>query len=568
MDASEQQLRLYRLLVENSLGLMCVHDLDGQLLTINPAAAESLGYRVEDSRGRNIREFIAPAVRHLFDDYLERIRTNAVDSGVMRLLAKDGTERIWLYRNVRYEEPGSPTRVLGHAVDITERIMAERALKQSQENLARARDELELRVAERTAELQETNERLLFEMERRHKTEEELLRTRKLDAIGRLAGGIAHDFNNLMTIIVGYCESLRPATASSPILQKQISEIYKAAQQANSLTRQLLAFSRRQRLESNFLNLNEILTDMSDMVRRLLSDDIEVTIRTDPTLGLIRANRGQMEQVIINMVINAAQAMPRGGKLSLTTANTTLDEGWNWLPPGEQQRSFVRLTVSDTGIGMDPEVKARIFDPFFTTKEPGKGTGLGLTTVYGIVKQADGHIAVESERDKGSTFQLYFPRVERAFGTEIQPPQAALHGPTRGSETILVVDDQEGLCTLLSEILRNNGYSVLSAQHGREALRLIREHPGRIDLVITDMVMPQMGGRELSETLGNLQPKTRILLMSGYMDKERDVKELGSRDYAFIEKPFTPEELLHKIREVIATPANLLHSHNTPPTTD
>ncbi len=225
MHAPQQQLSLYRLLVENSLGLMCVHDLDGQLLTINPAAAESLGYRVEDSIGRSIREFIAPSVRHLFDDYLQRIRTNTVDTGAMRLLARDGTERIWLYRNVRYEESGSPTRVLGHAVDITERIVAERALKQSQEDLARARDELELRVAERTAELQETNERLRSEMERRHRIEEELLRIRKLDAIGRLAGGIAHDFNNLMTIIVGYCESLRTATASSPILQKQVCEI-------------------------------------------------------------------------------------------------------------------------------------------------------------------------------------------------------------------------------------------------------------------------------------------------------------------------------------------------------
>ena len=558
MHAPQQQLNLYRLLVENSLGLMCVHDLDGQLLTINPAAAESLGYRVEDSVGRNIREFIAPSVRHLFDDYLERIRTNRVDSGAMRLLAKDGTERIWLYRNVRYEESGSPTRVLGHAVDITERIMAERALKQSQEELARARDELELRVGERTAELQETNERLLSEMERRHRIEEELLRTRKLDAIGRLAGGIAHDFNNLMTIIVGYCESLRSETVSSPILQKHVSEIYKAAQQANSLTRQLLAFSRRQRLESNFLNLNDVLTDMSDMLRRLLSDDIEVTIRTDPELGLICANRGQIEQVIANMVINAAHAMPRGGKLILSAANAKLDEGCSWLAPDEQRRSFVRLTVSDTGIGMDPEVKVRIFDPFFTTKEPGKGTGLGLTTVYGIVKQADGHITVESEREKGSTFQVYFPRVERTFGTEAQP-QAVFPAPTRGSEAILVVEDLEGLCTLLSEILQKSGYSVLTAPNGREALRLVREHPGRIDLVITDMVMPQMGGRALADALRGLQPGIKLLLMSGYMDKQQDVSESGSRDHAFIEKPFTPEALLHKIRDVLAISPNSLH---------
>jgi len=557
MHTPEQQLRLYRL-VENSLGLMLIHDLKGELLTVNPAAAESLGYRVEDGRGQNIREFIAPSVRHLFDEYLERIRTNAVDSGVMRLLAKDGTERIWLYRNVRYEEPGLPVLVLGHAVDITERITAERALKQSQEDLARARDDLELRVAERTAEMQEANERLRSEMEQRQKIEEELLRTRKLETIGRLAGGIAHDFNNLMTIIVGYCESLHSATASSPVLQKQVNEIYKAAEQANSLTRQLLAFSRRRRLQSSLLNLNDVLTDMSDMLRRLLRDDIDVTIRTDPASCLIRANRGQIEQVIINLVINAAHAMPRGGKLLLAVASTKLDEGRSSISPGGQPSSFVRLTVGDTGIGMDPEVKARIFDPFFTTKEPGKGTGLGLTTVYGIVKQADGHIAVESEETKGSTFQLYFPLIEKTIGTEAQS-QRVFHGPTRGSETILVVDDQEALCTLLSVILRNKGYSVLNAQNGQEALRLVRDHPSRIDLIITDMVMPQLGGRELADTLRGLQPKIKILLMSGYMDKAEDVKELVSCGYGFIEKPFTPETLLQKVRDVIATPTNSLH---------
>jgi PAS domain S-box-containing protein len=534
---------------------MCIHDLDGNLVTINRAAAESLGYRLEDGFGQNIREFLAPSIRHLFDDYLERIRTNPVDSGVMRLLAKDGTERIWFYRNVRYEEPGSPIHVLGHALDITERIKAERALAQSQVDLAKARDELELRVAERTTELQEANERLRSEMQRRQNIEEELLRTRKLEAVGRLAGGIAHDFNNLMTIIVGYCESMRSATASSPDLQRQVSEIYKAAQQANSLTRQLLAFSRRQKPESDLVDLNDILTGMSDMLRRLIRDDIEVTIRTDPALGLIRANRGQIQQVIINLVINAAQAMPRGGKLS---ACTSVDEGWSWLSPGRERRPFVCLTVSDSGIGMDPEVKARIFDPFFTTKEPGEGTGLGLTTVYGIVKQADGHIAVESERGQGSTFRLYFPLIQRAIEPEAQSLLVSDRS-TCGSETILVVDDQQGLCTLLCEILQNNGYSVLGAPNGREALRLIREYPGRIDLVITDMVMPEMGGLELAKTLRHLQPNTNILFMSGYIDKEKDASEFVSRDYAFVEKPFTPEAILHKIRDVIATPTNSLN---------
>ena len=441
MNTPEQQLRLYRLLVENSLGLMCIHDLDGTLLAINPAAAESLGYAVGDGRGRNIRDFLVPSAQHLFDDYLQRIRTNAADSGTMRLLAKDGTERIWLYRNVRYEEPEAPVRVLGHALDITERIMAERALKQSQVDLAAARDQLELRVAERTAELQRANERLLSEIGQRKKIEEELLRARKLEAIGRLAGGIAHDFNNLMTIIIGYCESLRSALA--PPLQKQVGEIYKAAEQANSLTRQLLAFSRRQRLQPSVLDLNNVLRDMSDMLQRLLSDDIELTILNDPALGPICANEGQIEQVIINLVINASHAMPRGGKLVLAVANAISDEDQDRLRSLGQPGQFVRLTVCDTGIGMDPEVKARIFDPFFTTKEPGQGTGLGLATVYGIVNQAGGHITVESEPSQGTTFHLYFPRVENAIVSEPQP-QRFFRGSTRGSETVLVVDDQGG----------------------------------------------------------------------------------------------------------------------------
>jgi PAS domain S-box-containing protein len=558
MHASEQQLRLYRLLVENSLGLMCIHDLDGVLLTVNPAASESLGRSLEDSLGRNIREFLSPSVRHLFDDYLEQIRRNAAASGVMRLLAKDGSERIWLYRNVRYEEPGSPVRVLGHALDITERIAAERALKQASLDLAGARDQLELRVAERTAELQQANERLRSEIEQRKKIEEELLRARKLEAIGRLAGGIAHDFNNLMTIIGGYCELLRPALTSNPPLHQQVNEICRAAERANSLTRQLLTFSRRHRLHPTVLNLNDVLAGMSDMLRRLLSDDIELSILSDSTLGGIRANEGQIEQIIINLVINAAHAMPRGGKLVLAVTDIRVDDSCDRPRMRGKPGFFVRLTVSDTGIGMDSEVKARIFDPFFTTKEQGKGTGLGLTTVYGIVNQAGGHIAVESEPGKGTTFHLYFPRVESVLVSEPQPP-AILHWPTRGSETVLVVDDQEGLCTLLSEILRQNGYRVLPALNGLEALRVVREHQGRIDLVITDVVMPQMGGRELVDALTGLHPQPRVLYMSGYTDKEKDMPERLCRDHAFIDKPFTPQALLHKVRDVLAMPTNSAH---------
>jgi two-component system, cell cycle sensor histidine kinase and response regulator CckA len=546
---AEPDPKLYRLLVENSLGLMCIHDIYGVLLTINPAAAQSLGYRVEECCGRNIRELLAPSVQHLFDDYLRRIRTNSIDSGIMRLQAKDGAERLWLYRNVLYEEPGSPIRVLGHAQDVTERIRAERGLKQSQADLARARDELELRVAERTVELQQTNERLRSEVEQRQKIEEELLRTRKLEAIGRLAGGLAHDFNNLMTIVVGYCESMRSELAGKPLLLKQVNAIHKAAEQANSLTRQLLAFSRRQKPQAGLLSLNDVLHDMADMLHRLLTDDIEVAMVADPTLGLFHADRGQIEQVILNLVINAADAMPQGGKLVIATTNVRSDEGCDQGPSPWVAGSFVRLTVSDSGIGMPPEIKARIFDPFFTTKEQGKGTGLGLATVYGIVQQAAGHISVESEPGQGTTFHISFPRCENIFEGSVQAETSFQW--TRGSETVLVVDDQDDVRNLLCEVLRKNGYSVLSASNGREALRLVREHAEPIDLIITDMVMPQMGGRELAEALRELQSHTKILYMSGYAERAEDLAELLSHGHAFIEKPFTPEALLRKIRDVL-----------------
>ncbi len=548
---AEHDPKLYRLLVENSLGLMCIHDLNGILLTINPAAAQSLGYQVEECCGRSIRELLAPSVQHLFGDYLRRVSTNSIDSGIMRLQAKNGAERLWLYRNVLYEEPGSPALVLGHAQDVSERIKAERELKQSQEDLVKARDELEVRVAERTVELQQINERLRFEVEQREHIEEELLRTRKLEAIGRLAGGIAHDFNNLMTVVVGYCESMRSELGSNPPLLKQVNEIHKAAERANSLTRQLLAFSRQQRPQATLLRLNNVLNDMADMLRRLVSEDIELAMMADSTLGLIRADRGQIEQVILNLVLNAADAMPQGGKMIVATTNVVLSEGCGHRVPSQPQSgSFIRLTVSDTGIGMPPAIKTRIFDPFFTTKEQGKGTGLGLATVYGIVHQAGGHIRVDSEPGLGTTFQILFPQCENACEGSI--PAETSFQSTRGSETVLVVDDQDQLRNLLCEVLRINGYCVLAAANGREALQLVREHTEPIDLVITDIVMPQMGGRELAAALYALKPHTKFLYMSGYAEKAEDV-ELLSHGHAFMEKPFTPEALLHKMRDVLVT---------------
>jgi two-component system, cell cycle sensor histidine kinase and response regulator CckA len=270
-------------------------------------------------------------------------------------------------------------------------------------------------------------------------------------------------------------------------------------------------------------------------------------------LGSIRIDRGQIEQVILNLVINAADAMQKAGKLFLHTANVMLsDDERNKVSPHLRSGSLVRLTVRDTGIGMSPEIKTRIFDPFFTTKEQGKGTGLGLATVYGIVQQAGGHIAVESELGRGTTFHIVFPRCD---GVSESGAEAIRDFQSKtGSETILLVDDQNDLRTLLCEVLQKNGYTVLSANNGREALRLVREHAEPIDLVITDMVMPEMGGRELAEALRELQPDTRVLYMSGYADSTEDVAELLSHGHAFIEKPFAPEALLHKLRDVLLFP--------------
>ncbi|HEX8992248.1 MAG TPA: ATP-binding protein [Anaerolineales bacterium] len=499
--------------IEQAAEEILITDTDGTLRYCNRFFEQATGYSRGEVLGNNLR-FLKSGAHddELYRELWHSITDGKVWTGRLTNRRKDGS----LYEVDATVSPiqdasGTLTGFVFAGHDVTERLRLESALRQSQ----------------------------------------------KMEALGTLAGGIAHDFNNLMTIILGYCEVMRSALGSSSPLQKQVNEVYKAAEQANTLTRQLLAFSRRQRLQSSSLNLSQVLTDMSEMLRRLVSDDIELTILTDSALGLILANQGQIEQVIMNLVVNASHAMPRGGTLVVAAENARLEEGSSQLPSGGKPGTFVHLTVSDTGVGMAPEVKARIFDPFFTTKESGKGTGLGLAMVYGIVNQADGHIVVESEPEKGTTFHIYFPCAETAIVSDVRP-QLVAQRQTRGSETVLVTDDQEGLCTLLCEILRNNGYSVLSAPNGREALRVLREHPGRIDLVITDMVMPQMGGRELAEALRLLQPQTKILCMSGYTDRAEDVNELLSQGHAFIEKPFTPDALLHKIRDVLAVPANSL----------
>ncbi len=391
----------------------------------------------------------------------------------------------------------------------------------------------------------------------RKRLSEQLREAQKMEVMGRLAGGVAHDFNNLMTIVTGYSELLRVALSSNPSLQEEVEQIYKAGEQANALTRQLLAFTRRQMLQPRLLDLNGVLADMGKMLRRLVREDIELSILSDPLLGLIRADRGHIEQVIMNLVINARDAISEGGTITVAVGNVVLDEGESHpdLPDGDQPSAYVRLSVSDTGHGMDAETRARIFEPFFTTKEQGKGTGIGLATVKAIVDQAGGRITVESEPGRGSAFHIYFPRAEGEIAEE-KPMAAAT--PARGSETILVVEDLEGLRTLACEILSRNGYKMLAAENGREALLLSEKHTGWIDLMLTDIVMPQMGGRDVAKAISRSRPDLKILFMSGYADETVD--ELLAHGQGFIDKPFHPEALLLKVREILDRPVDSLRS--------
>jgi PAS domain S-box-containing protein len=378
----------------------------------------------------------------------------------------------------------------------------------------------------------------------RKRLEEQLREAQKMEAIGKLAGGIAHDFNNLMTIVTGYSELLQSALEGDPNLAEKAAEIHKAGEQAASLTRQLLAFSRRQVIQKKLLNLNEVLSSMSSMMRRLLQDDIELQIVQDPALALVRGDSAQFQQIIMNLIINARDAMPNGGRIMLSTANAICDKGDGLHEP------CVRIMVRDTGYGIPPEIREHIFEPFFTTKEQGRGTGLGLATVHGVVQQAGGHVAVESEPGQGTTFYLYLPTAEG----EVSPEPLVMPAPERGSESILVVEDQEGLRTLIIEILRKHGYDVLAASNGRDALRVLEKADGRIDMMITDLVMPQMGGRALAAALPDFHPETRVVYMSGYVE---NLEELLAPGHEFIEKPFTPDLLLRRVRELLDKRSNL-----------
>jgi len=477
----------------------------GQFLQVNPALQKMLGY---ESEAELLKQDLATDIFRHSGEYRRLIETLSGMEDVkdieMEWKRQDGTPITVRCSGRRVnDENGVPTHFEVFAEDVTEKRVLERQLRMAQ----------------------------------------------KMEAIGRLSGVIAHDFNNLLSVIIGYSRVLTKSLSTNAPLREHALEIEKAGQRAASLTKQLLAFSRQQVLTPAVLNLNTLACDMEKMLPRLLGEDIEVSLHLYPELGNVKADQSQIEQVIMNLAVNARDAMPEGGKLKIQTSNVELDQAYTWNHPGAKVGSYVLLTVTDTGTGMDAATLTHIFEPFFTTKERGKGTGLGLATVYGVVKQSNGYIWVDSAPGKGASFQIYLPRHAGQPETDEQKPDSG--EKLRGSETILLVEDAEPLRKLAQTFLEAGGFRVFSAESGERALEVAAGFGGIFDLLLTDVVMPGINGRVLGEQLSPRQPGMKILYMSGYTDTFIAGHGVLDPQTHLLHKPFTEEVLLRKVREVL-----------------
>jgi PAS domain S-box-containing protein len=488
-------------------------DIAGNFTFLNDSLCRILGYPKDEMIGMNDRRYTDEEnAKKLFQIFNKVYRTGQPARGFdWEIIRKDGTKRyVEASVSLMKDLSGNKIGFRGIIRDVTERKQAEKEM----------------------AELQE-----------------QLRQSQKIEAIGQLAGGVAHDFNNALTLIRVCSQLALMELKEQDPLREKLEMIEKATEQSANLTRQLLAFSRRQVMEMKVIDLNSLVQDMDKMLHRVIGEDIELVSVLAEDLGRVKVDPGQMEQVIVNFALNARDAMPRGGKLTIETANVDLDEKYANNHVGVKPGRYVRVSVSDTGMGMPPEVKARVFDPFFTTKEKGKGTGLGLSTVYGIVKQSGGNIWVYSELGSGATFKVYLPRVDEPLEEE----KERLRGRElpRGAEMVLVAEDQEDVRDLVVQILKRQGYEVLVASDGVEALIICQQYKGLIHLLVTDVVMPRMSGRELADQLLHLYPGIKVLYMSGYTDDaivRHGVLEAGLN---FIEKPFSLEALARKVREVL-----------------
>jgi two-component system, cell cycle sensor histidine kinase and response regulator CckA len=509
LRSSEEQ---YRALFDtNPLPLWVLDPEDLRLLAVNQAAVQHYGYSPERFLEMTLRELSPPEALPLVDDLQARMEAPPAAArlgpmGTWTHVRWDGS-RIQVELTANRLRFRSRPAILLLANDITERRRAEDALRQS---------------------------------------EEQLRQWQKIEAVGRLAGGIAHDFNNLINVISGYGQMLQRRLNGDESSRRNLDEILKAAERATALTRQLLTFSRKQERQARLVDLSRVVAGMADMLQRLIGEDVELTLASPDERGLVKADPGQLEQIVMNLAVNARDAMPGGGQLVIETATVDLDESYARTRVDVQAGRYVMLAVRDSGVGMDAATQAHLFEPFFTTKPPGKGTGLGLATVYGIVKQSGGHIAVDSHPGAGTTFRIYFPR---ATQTVVTPEaEAAASTSAGGSETILLVEDEDVVRSFICESLKTMGYNVIEARGGPEALVFCGRSAESVDLLLTDVVMPKMNGPDLAARLVESRPGVRVLFMSGYSEELARYPIAGG---AFLQKPFTTDQLATKIREVL-----------------
>ncbi|HEY3381287.1 MAG TPA: PAS domain S-box protein [Vicinamibacterales bacterium] len=502
--AAAERARLHSAVAQAAEAIMMTKR-DGTIVYVNPAWQRMTGYSSGEALGRTPRLLRADVQdSRVFKDLWETILDGRVWRGELTNRSQGGALFSWeeTITPVR-DESGRITEFISFGQDTSGRRDLEARLRQSQ----------------------------------------------KMEAVGRLAGGVAHDFNNLLTVITGYSERLLMGLPADDPLRKGAEAIKRSADRAAALTQQLLAFSRRQILAPKVIDLNSVVGNMNKMLQRLIGEDVELVFHSATELWRTKADPNQLEQVIMNLAVNSRDAMPQGGILTIETSNIELDTSFAGRHLGLQPGRYVMLAVTDTGSGMDDETQSHLFEPFFTTKEQGKGTGLGLSTTYGIVKQSGGYIWVESEVGRGTTVRIYLPRIEET--ADLTPAAIEMRSAPHGSETILLVEDEDAVRHLLRDILRRYGYTVLEAQNGPRAIEICQQHEGQIDLVITDMVMPQMSGWEVADAASNLRPKAKLIYMSGYIEHmvvEQRVLESG---VAFLGKPFTPDTLGRKVREVL-----------------
>jgi PAS domain S-box-containing protein len=508
-NSTKQKLReseeLFKLITEHAGDMIAVLDPQGNRLYASPSYRRILGYNPEELAGASVLELIHPDDRSLFRESLARATAgNAGARWEYRVRHADGSWRfIEAIEAAIRDENGQVAKLVIVARDITERRALEAQFMQSQ----------------------------------------------KMEAIGRLTGGIAHDFNNLLCVIIGYAEFLQEQLESGHPLRSSAGEILDAGNRAASLTRQLLAFSRQQVLDPRVLDLNSIIRGFDKLLRRVIGEDIQLETILDPQVGQVKADRSQLEQVLMNLAVNARDAMPQGGKLTIRTGNTQMDGDTTNLRQPVKRGPYVCLTVTDSGVGMDTDTKERAFDPFFTTKEVGKGTGLGLSTVYGVVKQRGGYVEIDSAPGKGATFNIYLPRIDAVAESGSANPDSDLVAAPVG--TILIAEDEQSVRNLIRNTLQPDGYTLLEAKDGEEAIKVSREHAGAIDLLLTDIVMPGIGGRSLAREISRQRPDIAILYMSGYAGNTGKGEPAFDPGAIVLTKPFTRIDLRKRVSEAL-----------------